>query len=65
MDFNDFQEIYGFWSVNKYVEDAKFSAVMVDKIMSKEDFKARYKESVFSLFRVTTKREGFHTFAVS
>jgi hypothetical protein len=65
MDFNEFQEIYGFWSVNKYVKGAKFNNVMVEKYYSKEDFKARYKKSEYSLFRVVTKREGFHTFAVS
>lgn len=29
MDFNDFKEIFGFWSVNKYIDGGKFSHTMV------------------------------------
>lgn len=65
MDFDDFKEIYGFWSVNKYIDGAKFNHKLVNKSYSAEEFKARYKKSEFSLFRVVTQEDGFHTFAVS
>jgi hypothetical protein len=29
MDFNDFREVYGFWSVNKCIDNAKYSHLML------------------------------------
>lgn len=66
MDFNDFKEIFGFWSVNKHIADAKFNYKMVhSKYKAVEQFKDRYTQNQFFLFRVVTQKQGFHTFAVS
>ena len=36
-----------------------------DDFYNQNSFQERYNKSVFNLFRVTTERSGFHTFAVS
>lgn len=66
MDFRDFQSLFGFWCLNKYVDGSHFCNVMVESRMKTgHDFSQRYKNSEYHLLRVTTEREGRHTFAVS
>lgn len=44
MDFNDFKEIFGFWSVNKYIDGGKFTYMkMTSRISTASQFRDRYK----------------------
>ena len=65
MAFEDFKEIYGFWSVNKYMDDAVFTNENID--VDFDDFKERYSKQNYSnaLLKIETKKAGLHTFAVS
>ena len=67
MEFEDFKEIYGFWSVNKYIDDAKFSHTTFTDYSVQGDYEwnNRYKKPTYSLFKVEVKKSGFHTFAIS
>lgn len=53
MDFNDFRAIFGFWSVNKYIEDGKFNYIMMkSKMTQANEFYSRYGKSEFFLSRI-------------
>lgn len=66
MDFNDFKEIFGFWSVNKCLENGKFSYTMMQSgYKTLNQFRDRYKNSEYHLTRVKVNKKGTHTFAVS
>ena len=66
MDFEDFKDIFGYWSVNKYIYRARFHyQMMQSKIKSPQAFYERYQNSEFFLTRIEVKEAGMHTFAVS
>ena len=66
MDFNDFREIYGFWSVNKCIDNARYSHLMLQSnYRTLSQFRDRYKHTEYHLARVKVSKRGFHTFAVS
>ena len=45
MDFNDFKEIFGFWSVNKTLENGKYSYMMMQSnYKTLPQFRDRYKK---------------------
>ena len=66
MDFDDFKEIFGFWSVNKYIDNAKFNYIkMHSNYKTLSQFRDRYKKPEYHLTRVKVDKKGMHTFAVS
>ena len=66
MDYNDFKSIFGFWSVNKYVDGNKFTCIpMRSRIKTSQQFKERYKTHEFYLTQIEVKKAGAYTFGVS
>lgn len=66
MDFNDFKEVFGFWSVNKTLEEPKYSYMMMQsRYKTLSQFRERYKRPDFHLTRIKVTRKGMHTIAVS
>lgn len=66
MSFNDFKEIFGFWSVNKYLADAKFNYIKLrSQMQTEEQFKQRYKTPEYYLVRIKVQTKGKYTFGVS
>ena len=66
MSYEDFDEIYGQWSVNKYMDNAKFSyTMMTSKYTSQDLFHGRYKDNEFHFVQLEITERGMHTFAVS
>ena len=66
MDFNDFKDVYGFWSVNKYIDGGKFNYQVMNSIYTNnKQFRDRYKNNEYYLTKIVTRQKGMHTFAVS
>lgn len=66
MDFNDFKEIFGFWSVNKTLDQPHFNYIMMNSnYRTISQFRDRYKKPDFHLTRIKITQKGMHTFAVS
>lgn len=66
MSYEDFDEIYGQWSVNKYMDDAKFSYTMItSKYTTQELFQGRYKDNEFHFVEFEATEQGMYTFAIS
>lgn len=66
MDFNDFKEVFGFWSVNKTIDNPHYNyIVMQSNYKTLSQFRDRYKKPDFHLTRIKVTKKGLHTFAVS
>lgn len=66
MNFEDFKEIFGFWSVNKTLDRGHFSyTVMQSGYKTASQFRERYKKPDYHLTRIKVNQKGMHTFAVS
>jgi len=66
MDFNDFKEIFGFWSVNKTLDNPHFNYIMMQSnYRTISQFRDRYKKPDFHLTRIKVTKKGMHTFAIS
>ena len=56
MDFDDFKDIFGFWSVNKYIDGGKFNYQMMHSMYSNnKQFRDRYKNNEYFLTKITTR----------
>jgi len=66
MSYEDFDEIFGQWSVNKYLDDAKFCFTTIkSKYKTEDHFRERYLDNEYHLLKIETFTPGMYTFAIS
>lgn len=66
ISYDDFMRIFGFWSVNKYVDGHQFCHTMMQSnIKTYWQFSKRYLNHEFYLIKMKVSRAGQHTFGVS